>query len=104
LGKDARYWRSSFVTSAEGTSGGSCRQKRSAHTGGSKEAFTADESSLGGKKESRRKRKILWAEEGSAYTCRPKKTLPADESALGGQKERPGVITTAVATSIGECG
>jgi hypothetical protein len=93
LGKDARYWRSS-----------SRGQKRSAHTGGPKEAFTADESSLGGKKESRRKGKILWAEERCAYTCRPKKTLPADESALGSQKERPGVITTAVATSIGECG
>jgi len=104
LGKDARSWRSSFVTSAEGTSGGTCRQKGSAHTGGPKEAFTADESSLGGKKESRRKTKALGAQERCAFTCRPKKTLPADESALGGQKERPRVITTAVATSIGECG
>jgi len=81
LGKDARYWRSS-----------SCRQKRSAHTGGPKEAFTADESSLGGKKESRRKGKILRAEERCAYTCRPKKTLPADESAVGCQKERSGLV------------
>jgi hypothetical protein len=90
LGKDARYWRSS-----------SCGQKRSAHTGGPKEAFTADESSLGGKKESRRKRKILWAEERCAYTCRPKKTLRADESALGSQKKRRREIITAVARSIG---
>jgi len=93
LGKDARYWRS-----------GSCRQKRSAHTGGPTEAFTADESSLGGKKESSRKRKILWAEERCAYTCRPKKTLRADESALGSQKERRLEITAAVATSTEECG
>jgi hypothetical protein len=102
LGKVARYWRSSFVSSAEGTSGGTCRQKRSAHTGGPKEAFTADESSLGGKKKSRRKGEILWAEERCAYTCRPKKTLRADESALGSQKERRREITTAVATSIRE--
>jgi len=91
LGKDARYWRSS-----------SCRQKRSAHTGGPKEAFTADESSLGGKKESRRK--ILRAEERCAYTCRPKKTLPADESAVGCQKKRRREIITAVASSIGSAG
>jgi hypothetical protein len=89
LGKDARYWRSS-----------SRGQKRSADTGGPKEAFTADESSLGGKKESRRKGKILWAEERCAYTCRPKKTLRADESSLGSQKKRREIIT-AVASSIG---
>jgi hypothetical protein len=63
LGKDARYWRNSFVTSAEGTARRTCRQKRSAHTGGPKEALTADESSLGGKKKSRRKGEILRAEE-----------------------------------------
>ena len=63
-------------------------RERSAHTGRPKEAFTANESSLGGKKESRRKTKILQAEKGSAYTCRPKKTLRADESALGSQKKR----------------
>jgi hypothetical protein len=104
LGKDARYWSSSFVTSAEGTSGGTCRQKRSAHTGGPKEAFTTDESALGGKKKSRRKGEILWAEERCAYACRPKKTLRADESAVGSQKERRLEITAAVATSTEECG
>jgi hypothetical protein len=90
LGKDARYWRSS-----------SRGQKRSAHTGGPKEAFTADESSLGGKKESRRTGKILRAEERCADTCRPTKTLRADESSLGSQKKRRRQIITAVASSIG---
>jgi hypothetical protein len=76
LGKDARHWSSS-----------SCREKRSTHTGRPKEAFTANESSLGGKKEGRRETKNIEAEKGCAYTCRPKATFRVNESAVGSQKE-----------------
>jgi hypothetical protein len=77
LGKDARHGRSS-----------SCREKRSAHTGRPKEAFSANEGSLGGKKESRRKTKNLETEKGCTYTCRSKKAFRANESAVGSQKKR----------------
>jgi hypothetical protein len=76
LGKNARHCRSS-----------SCQEKRSAHTSRPKEAFPANESALGGKKEGRRKTKSLDAEKGRAYTCRPKETFRANESALGSQKK-----------------
>ena len=62
-------------------------RKRAAYTGRPKEAFPANESSLGGKKESRRKTKSLEPEKGRAYTCRPKETFRANESSLGSQKE-----------------
>jgi hypothetical protein len=91
LGKDARHWRSSCS---------SCPEKRSAHTGGPKEAFPANESSLGGKKESRRKTKSVEGEKGCAYSCRPKETFRAYESALGGEKESRLEIATTLATSI----
>ena len=71
----------------EHSSSSSCERKRSAYTGRPKEAFPVNESSLGGKKESRRKTKSLDAEKGRAYTCRPKETFRANESALGSQKE-----------------
>src|SRR5205814_1852528 len=52
-----------------------------------KEAFPANESSLGSQKESRRKTKSLEPEKGRAYTGRPKETLRVNESSLGSQKE-----------------
>jgi hypothetical protein len=77
LGKDAKH-----------RSSGACQKKGSTYACRAKEAFAADESSLGGKKESRRKTKSLDAEKGRAYTCRPKETFRANESALGGPKKR----------------
>src|SRR5436309_7090470 len=76
MGKETRHGRSSY-----------CQQKRSAHTGWPKEAFPANESSLGGKTESRRNTKSLESEKRRAYTCRPKEAFRANEGALGSQKE-----------------
>jgi hypothetical protein len=76
LGKEARHYNSS-----------SCYGQRSAYTGRPKEAFPANESALGGKKESRRKTKSFYSETGCANTGRAKETFRADESALGSQKE-----------------
>jgi hypothetical protein len=79
LGADAWYW---------GSSSSSARQeKRSAYGCRPKEAFPANESSLGGKKESRRKTKSFEPEKGRAYSCRPKETFRTNEGALGSQKE-----------------
>ena len=86
-----------------GTGGAApAKKKRSAYTGRPKEAFPVNESSLGGKKESRRKTKSLDAEKGRAYTCRPKETFRANESALGSQKESRLEIATAAAPNIGQ--
>jgi hypothetical protein len=77
LGTDARHWNTSS----------SRQEKRSAYACRPKEAFPANESSLGGKKESRRKAKSFEPEKGRAYSCRPKETFRTNESALGSQKE-----------------
>jgi hypothetical protein len=76
LGKDARHGRSN---SFEG--------KRAAHTGRSKEAFSINESSLGGKTESRRDTKSLCSKKRRPYSRRPKKAFGIDEGSVGSEKE-----------------
>jgi hypothetical protein len=76
LGKEARHGRSS-----------SFEAKRATDTGRSKEALSINESSLGGKTESRRHAKILCSKERRPYSCRPKKAFGTDEGSLGSEKE-----------------
>jgi hypothetical protein len=92
LGKDAKHWRSS-----------ACQKKRSTDARRAKEAFAADESSLGGKKESRRSEKGLGSEKRHTYTCRPKETLRVDEGALGSEKKGRLEIATAIEPSSCWC-
>ena len=91
MGEDERHGRSS-----------ACQEKGSAHARRAKEAFAADESSLGGKKESRRNEKGPGSKERYTYTCWPKETLGIDEGALGSDKERRREIGTAIATRVGQ--
>jgi hypothetical protein len=77
LGKDARHGSSS-----------SFEAKRAAHTGRPKEAFSINESSLGGKTESRRHTKSLCSKKRRPYSGRPKKAFRTDEGSLGGKKKR----------------
>ena len=77
----------------------SFQAKRSAHTGRPKEAFSIDESSLGGKTESRRNTKSLCSKKRRAYSCRPKEAFGADEGSLGSEKENRREIATALATN-----
>jgi hypothetical protein len=93
LGKDARHGRSS-----------ACHKKGSADARRAKEAFAADESSLGGKKESRRNEKGLSSEERHTYACRPKETLRVDEGALGSEKKGRREIATVIEPSSCWCG
>jgi hypothetical protein len=76
LGKDERHRRS-----------GSRQKKRSAHARRAKEAFSVNESSLGGKKEGSRNTKTFGTEKRHTYTCRSKEAFRADEGALGSEKE-----------------
>jgi len=76
LGKDAK--RGSSSASQKKGSIDACRAK---------EAFATDESSLGGKKENRRKEKGHSEEKRRTYTCWPKETFRPDESALGSKKK-----------------
>jgi hypothetical protein len=76
LGEDERHRRSS-----------ACQEKRSAHARRAKEAFPVNESSLGGKKKSRRNEKGSASQERHTYRCRSKKTLGVDESSLGSEKK-----------------
>ena len=76
MGKDARHGRSACFEA-----------KRAAHAGRPKEAFSINESSLGGKKESRRNAKNLGSKKRQAYTGRPKEAFGADEGPLGSEKE-----------------
>ena len=82
MGKDAKRGSSN-----------ACRKKGSTDARRAKEAFAADESSLGSKKEGRRNEKGLSQEERRSYTCRPKKTLRVDEGALGSEKKRREIAT-----------
>ena len=75
MGKDAKH----------GTSG-ACQKKGSTYACRAKEAFAADESSLGCKKESGRNKKGPSEEKRRTYSCRPKEALRLDEGALGGKK------------------
>jgi len=72
LGKDAGHGSSS-----------ACQKKGATDARRATEAFAANESSLGGKKESRRNEKGLISEERHTYSCRPKETVRLDEGALG---------------------
>jgi hypothetical protein len=92
LGKDAKHGSSS-----------ACQKKGSTDAGRAKEAFTADESSLGGKKESRRNEKGLSEEKRHTYTCGPKETLRPDEGALGSEKKSRRKIATAIEPSSCWC-
>ena len=74
----------------------SCPKKGSADAGRSKEAFAVNESSLGGKKESRGAEKAFGSEKRHTYACRSKETFRVDESALGGEKESRREIATAI--------
>jgi len=92
LGEDERHGRSS-----------ACQEKGSTHARRAKEAFAANEGSLGGKKKSGRNEKGLGPEERRTYTCRSKKTLGVDEGALGSEKESRREIATGIATRSSSC-
>jgi hypothetical protein len=80
------------------------RNERPTDSRGTKETFAADESSLGGKKESRRDEKGLNQQERHTYSCRPKKALRADEGTLGSKKKGQREIAAAVElSSCWEC-
>jgi hypothetical protein len=89
LGKDARHGRSS-----------SFEAKRAAHAGRPKEAFSINESSLGGKTESRSLTKSLYSKKRRPYSCRPKKAFGTDEGSMGGEKERLREIASASRLAI----
>ena len=76
MGKDARYGSPSSVEA-----------KRATHAGRSKEAFSINESSLGGKTERTRHTKSPRSKERRSHSCRPKKAFGTDEGPLGGEKE-----------------
>src|SRR5262249_39892169 len=67
------------------------------------EAFAANESSLGCKKESRRNEKGLISEERHTYSCRPKETLRLDEGALGSEKKSRREIAPTIEPSTCGC-
>jgi hypothetical protein len=67
---------------------GACQKKGSTYACRAKEAFATDESSLGGKKESRRNEKGASEEKRRTYCCRPKETFRPDEGAVGSEKKR----------------
>jgi len=66
---------------------GSVEAKRAAHAGRSKEAFSINESSLGGKTERTRHTKSPRSKKRRPHSCRPEKAFGTDESPLGGEKE-----------------
>jgi hypothetical protein len=76
LGKEAWHGRSS-----------SLEAKRAADTGRPKEAFSTNESSLGGKTENRRHTKSVFSKERRPYSCRSKKAFGTDEGSMGSEKE-----------------
>ena len=92
MGKDAKHGSSS-----------ACQKKGSTNARWAKEAFAAYESSLGGKKESRRNQNGRYSEERHTYTGRSKETLRLNEGALGSEKKRRREITTAIDPSKGCC-
>jgi hypothetical protein len=88
LGKDAKH-----------RSSGACQKKGSTYACRAKEAFAADESSLGGKKESRRNEKGPSEEKRRTYSSRPKETFRPDEGAVGSEKKRWREVTTVIEPS-----
>jgi hypothetical protein len=92
LGKDAKHGSSA-----------ACQRKRSTYACRAKEALAADESSLGGKKESRRHEKGPSEEKGRTYSCRPKETFRPDEGALGSEKKRWREVAAVIEPSNCNC-
>jgi hypothetical protein len=73
--------------------GGAYEKKGSTDASRAKEAFAADESSLGSKKKSRGDEKAISQQERLPHTCRPEKTLRVDEGALGSETKRREIAT-----------
>jgi hypothetical protein len=67
--------------------------KRAADTGWPKEAFSTNESPLGGKKENRRSAKRLYSKKRRAYSGWSKEAFGADEGTLGSEKEIREIVT-----------
>jgi hypothetical protein len=82
LGKNAKHG-----------AGGGYEKKGSTDASRAKEAFAADESSLGSKKKSWRNEKAISQQERLPYTCRPEKTLRVNEGALGSETKRREIAT-----------
>ena len=79
------------------------RRKGQLTPAGRRKLSAADESSLGGKKESRRNEKGFSSEERHTYACRPKETLRVDEGALGSEKKGRRKIATVIVPSSCWC-
>jgi hypothetical protein len=74
----------------------SCEEKGHTHASGAKKALPVNESSLGSKKESRRRKEGSCEEKGHTHGRRPKKAVRANESAVGSQKESCGEEVTSL--------